>query len=90
MKIPDTLVQNYLERRVTELKTIEDALKIADFCVLFKIGHQLKGNGMMFGFPAISEIGALIESSSLIKNKNEIEDFINQYRTILQSIIKNH
>lgn len=88
MKVPESLIQNYLDRRVAEYKTLEKALKSSDFGELFKIGHQLKGNGLMFGFPAISDIGAHIETSSLTRNISEIEIFLAQYRSILESIVK--
>ncbi len=90
IRIPDALIDNYLKRRIEEVNLLEKALSDDDYSVLFRIGHQLKGNGMMFGFPGISEIGSRIEKGSLIRNKTEMASMIDEYRFSLDQIIKNH
>jgi HPt (histidine-containing phosphotransfer) domain-containing protein len=89
IRIPDALIENYLKRRIEEVKLLENALADDDYSVLFRIGHQLKGNGMMFGFPVISEIGSKIEKGSLVRNKAEMSMMIDEYRNSLDQIIKN-
>jgi hypothetical protein len=89
MKIPPQLVENYLQRRVIELESLENACKSSDFALVFKVGHQLKGNGLTFGFAEISEFGSKLESSALIQNRSDIEHHLHHYRILLESILKN-
>ncbi len=89
IKIPPQLVENYLQRRISEIDSLENACNSGDFALLFKVGHQLKGNGLTFGFAEISEIGSKLESSALIQNRSDIQHQLKQYRILLETIIKN-
>jgi HPt (histidine-containing phosphotransfer) domain-containing protein len=89
MKIPSELINNYLQRRINELDSLENAINNGDFAHIFKIGHQLKGNGLTFGFGQISEIGSKLESSALVQNKHDIELHLKEYRAVLHAIL-NH
>jgi HPt (histidine-containing phosphotransfer) domain-containing protein len=90
MKIPPQLIENYIQRRLGEIESLENAVRESDYSYIFKIGHQLKGNGLTFGFADISDIGAKLESSALIRNKSDIERYLREYRTVLDSIQKKH
>jgi len=90
IRIPEALIQNYLKRRIEEIHLLEKALSEEDYSVIFRVGHQLKGNGTMFGFPGISELGSKIEKGSLIRNRNDLSTMIGEYRELLDQLIKNH
>ena len=79
MEIPQEFLSRYLGHRR------EDYLKCRNFLVdkrfdeLEKIGHQLKGNGLTFGFPDLTEIGRELEknarNSDLFGLKKVVERF---------------
>src|SRR6202008_2497646 len=54
----------YLERRAQDLETMEQALSTGDFVAIQRLGHNMKGSGAGYGFPAISEIGKTLEDAA--------------------------
>ncbi len=67
----DDLRQQYIQRRKTELGTYLQALRGQDFETLRHIGHRMRGNGVSFGYPELSELGEKIEAAA---NKSELAD----------------
>ena len=61
--IPDSLKQQYIERRKVDLQKLEAALKQSDFSVVIRVGHQLKGNAVTFGFDELEMIGVALEGA---------------------------
>ena len=55
------LLPGYIENRCQELLTLKEFIAGKDFPSISRIGHRLKGNGAMYGFPQLSEIGAALE-----------------------------
>ncbi len=64
MHVPDDMLARYFERRKRDFNECLEHLDEGDFSFLEKIGHQLKGNGVTFGYPEISEIGKELESGA--------------------------
>lgn len=68
MNLPLELRQNYIERRKKDVEALKAALAKNDLSVAQRVGHQLKGNGISYGFPLLSELG--LEMESLAKENN--------------------
>lgn len=64
MKIHNEAVQKYLFRRFADTIRCYEALSRGDLSILERLGHQMKGNGLTFGFPQISDIGESMESAA--------------------------
>lgn len=58
------LVPVFLENRRRDLETIEAALGAGDLEPVIRVGHNMKGAGGGYGFDAISELGAELESAA--------------------------
>ena len=54
----------YLKNCRQNTITMEGALSREEFATLTILGHQMSGSGAMFGFQAISDIGAAIENAA--------------------------
>ena len=54
----------FLANRRLDLKRMRVALAAKDFIVIQKIAHNCKGTGRGYGFPEISEMGAVIEKAA--------------------------
>jgi HPt (histidine-containing phosphotransfer) domain-containing protein len=65
MEIPKEAVLKYIERRKKDVESCQAALASKDFKILVKVGHDMKGNGITFGFASLSKIGAQMEESAL-------------------------
>jgi HPt (histidine-containing phosphotransfer) domain-containing protein len=73
LEIPDDLKIRYLERRRKDVVSFSEAIATGDFATLERMGHQIKGNALSFGFPELQDIGRDIEDLALKKNKSELE-----------------
>ena len=58
------LIPDYLANRRNDLVTLATALENRDFRRAKIIGHGMKGSGGGYGFPAITEIGRILEKSA--------------------------
>jgi PAS domain S-box-containing protein len=54
----------FLKNRRGDVVTMSEALDRSDFGAVALLSHGMRGAGGMFGFPAISEIGAGLEASA--------------------------
>lgn len=59
------MVPLFLENRARDLEELRQAMARGDAQALRSIGHTLLGVGGSYGFPAISELGARIESAAI-------------------------
>ncbi len=58
------LAPGYLENRRADAARLAAALAAGDWDTLRVVGHNIKGTGAGYGFPAISEMGAALESAA--------------------------
>lgn len=78
-------IEIYLKRRLADWQNGQDALKKSDFFVLEKIGHQMKGNGVSFGFPELSDLGEKIEMMAQEKKSKELEKLWTEFAAWIKS-----
>jgi len=55
------LIPGYLDNRRQDLATIDHALLCADFELIQRLAHSMKGSGGGYGFDGITAIGAAME-----------------------------
>jgi signal transduction histidine kinase/HPt (histidine-containing phosphotransfer) domain-containing protein len=60
----EDLAPDYLGRRRQELSELRSALAEGDFKRLRTLGHNMKGSGRGYGFPAITRIGAGLQEAA--------------------------
>jgi HPt (histidine-containing phosphotransfer) domain-containing protein len=58
------LLPRFLEHRRRDVVTIREALERADFETIGRIGHNMAGNGVSYGFPEMSAIGERLEAEA--------------------------
>ena len=75
----------FLENRRKDLQTLRVAVGAQDFATLQTLGHRMKGDGGGYGFDAISQTGARLESAAKQQDLPtikhcivELEDFLNR------------
>jgi HPt (histidine-containing phosphotransfer) domain-containing protein len=89
MTIPPQLVDDYLKRRWIDLDYCKNALMQKDYPSLKQVGHRLKGNGAMFGFPEISSIGKDLEREATLEDQERVQSIIELYEVTLSDIVSN-
>lgn len=81
MEVPQEIRFRYMERRKKDLETCLLCLEEKNFTELEKVGHQLKGNGITFGYADLSAIGTYMEQAARHKNLPEIEKALEHFST---------
>ncbi|MES2801685.1 MAG: Hpt domain-containing protein [Bdellovibrionota bacterium] len=84
IEIPKEAVEKYLERRKVDIDSCRQALQSGNLTVCETVGHQLKGNGAMFGFPEISSVGRSLEKAAKEHDNAAAARFVDE----LESIVK--
>ncbi len=67
-----TLIPGFLEHRLEDVTTIEQALQAGDFAAIRLLGHSMKGSGGSYGFDLISRIGREIEIGARDKDTGAV------------------
>ena len=80
------LVGDYLENRRSDIAKLTQALVDSDFETIRVTGHNLFGSGAAYGFEAISEMGAGIESAAEARDIPGIEQRIADLRDLLGQV----
>jgi len=58
------LVPGYLQRKLTDLESLQRALEASDYGAISTFGHQLKASGTCYGFDEFSDIGNALERAA--------------------------
>jgi CheY-like chemotaxis protein len=61
----EELIPAYLEKRRRDVTSCRVALEAGDFVAIRRLGHNMKGTGTGYGFPALTELGGEIEAAAL-------------------------
>lgn len=78
ISIPEDLRQMYIGRRKAEIFEIMSCLRTNDFQQIALLGHRMKGNGISFGFPEISQLGERIESQAKSEQRDQVESSLHE------------
>jgi HPt (histidine-containing phosphotransfer) domain-containing protein len=84
--IPDDLrplIKGFLGRRAQEIQELELHLLAGDWIAVALIGHRLKGNGAAYGFRAITEIGAELESAANAAEALRARQLVNELKDVV-------
>jgi HPt (histidine-containing phosphotransfer) domain-containing protein len=68
------LLPRFLEHRRTDVATIRAALERGDFERIGRLGHNMAGNGVSYGFPEMSAIGERLEAEAHVGNATAIRE----------------
>lgn len=74
------LVPGFVARRLEDLILLDAALSDTNFDDVRRIAHKLKGSGLSFGFPRLSELGAELEEAAIAQDKKEVASGIQKIR----------
>lgn len=80
------LVPAYLERRVSDVQTMEEALRADDLAAIQRIAHNLKGTGSGYGFSEITEIGRRMETAAKAGGRSEIRACLSDLTEFLHTL----
>jgi signal transduction histidine kinase/CheY-like chemotaxis protein len=88
-EIPDAIRAQqpiYLSKRWSDLEKMREALATGDFGTAQKIGHNCKGTGAGYGFPAISRAGLEIEKACKAHDASKLAEAIEHFEQCLPAV----
>jgi len=88
MKLPPELIQKYLVRRKQDSVDCDGAIVDQNSAVFERIGHQLKGNALTYGFPELGSIGEAMEIAAKDRNWRELELLTASFKQFLLDLPK--
>jgi hypothetical protein len=82
---PETapLVDGFLEGRRADARQIPELVAAGAFGQVHRLGHNMKGNGVSYGFPQIGRIGSDLATAAV----NADRDWILRLNAMLQAIL---
>ncbi|AZZ37503.1 hypothetical protein CIK05_12095 [Bdellovibrio sp. qaytius] len=88
--IPQEAINKYLERRRSDIMNCRRALESGNLAVCETVGHQLKGNGSMFGFPEISTVGKSLETAAKAHDNAATANCVDELESIVNKSLLHH
>jgi len=85
MQVPFEARQKYLDRRKQDIVACQEALTKQDFYFLERIGHQLKGNAITFGFDEFTNIAVALELATKTKDMTQLTDLVGKFTAAVQN-----
>ena len=76
MELSQDQKDKYIVRRRKDLEDCLSALEKRDPVVLQRVGHQMKGNALTFGFPELGQIGEELEKAIRAENWEKSREFV--------------
>jgi len=80
------LIPGFLENRRKDVNQVRQALKAGDFETVREIGHGMKGVGGGYGFDAITDMGAALESAAINRDDDRVQEQTDRLAAYLDSI----
>jgi CheY-like chemotaxis protein len=82
----EEIVPGYLEIRRSELPEMMALLAASDFQQLAVLGHNIKGTGASYGFPALTKMGASLELSARQKDTSAVSTQLTDLKDYLDRV----
>lgn len=86
MEVPQELKIKYLSRRLQDVAILKNSLDQEDFSIAQRVGHQVKGNALTFDVPQIAWIGIEMERAALNRDKEKVQNLIQQMEVAVKSV----
>ena len=81
--IPLEMKIKYLERRKQDYDDCLKALSEKNYELFLKVGHQVKGNAVSFGYADLGLIAAHLEKAAAAKDIQKIESLLSEFKEFL-------
>lgn len=82
----DTLIPEYLNRKHQDIHLLQEYISTQNFEGIRIIGHNLKGTGLVYGFPEITRMGKEIELNAKESNHEALKLGIEKFKHYIDSL----
>ena len=89
MTVPMESQVRYLQRRTAELAQIRSSFSSQpDWELIKKVGHQIKGNAVTFGFAQLAEFGKTLEVAAAQGDAPQAQEISEKLEQEVQRLLK--
>jgi CheY-like chemotaxis protein/HPt (histidine-containing phosphotransfer) domain-containing protein len=82
----EDLIPSFLKKKGADISELQIDLDNNNFEKVKLLGHKLKGGFSIYGFNVMSGICANIENFAKVKNRVEIEEYLNQLKVFIKNV----
>ena len=80
------LIPGFLQNRARDLRQLSEGLSRGDFDAIRIIGHSMKGSGGGYGFDALTDLGAAIETAAKAADAAAVASLMGELDAYLQRV----
>ncbi len=80
------LIPSFMGNTHREIKELEEALDSGDLITAGRIGHNIKGSAMNYGFKILSGIGRSIEICSSLNKPEQVRQDLDRLKDYLERV----
>ncbi len=77
------LVPGYIGMVRNHIQTIRRELETGEFSTIARLGHQMKGEGKVFGLDVVGELGKEIQAAAIEEHKGRVSDALDRLEVVL-------
>lgn len=81
------IIPLFFENIRNDIDKIAEALKSDDYETIFTLGHSFKGVGGGYGFDAVTDIGAAIETAGKEQDNKTVAQKLEELSTYLDNVL---
>jgi HPt (histidine-containing phosphotransfer) domain-containing protein len=74
VRVAEKLLPKFIGHRRQDVSTVRLALERRDFETISRIGHNMRGNGVSYGFPEIGVLGEQLERAANTTNVQGVRE----------------
>ena len=83
----EEIVPIFLQNRLDDVGSINEALQQGDFETIRILGHSMKGAGGGYGFDSITEVGQYLEQAAKEKNFKMVRKQVEYLAAYLERVV---
>lgn len=80
------LIPNYLRRRVSDIEVIRTLLAQNNMKEIRRLAHNMRGSGLAYGMPLVSEIGESMEEAAIAFDVGTIHSLTLKLEQFVESV----
>ncbi|WP_432736036.1 Hpt domain-containing protein [Maridesulfovibrio sp. FT414] len=80
------LVSAFMENTLEEIAVLEKAMAEADLQTAYRMGHNIKGSALNYGFLHLAEIGRAIEIAAGAGELRQVQQLLDQLRNYVRCV----
>jgi HPt (histidine-containing phosphotransfer) domain-containing protein len=83
----EPLIEKFMKNSWSDFEIMQNAYSKKNYTEIQRIGHNIKGSSLNYGFLLMGELGRKIEISAAGENDVELEGLLNVFKDYLENVV---